>query len=220
MRGPEPQDAGTVSAFSTLYWIDRAPWTATKWRGVGVAKCPLDLFVYQEILFETRPQLLIETGSCIGGSALFYASIFDMIGMGKVVTVDKDAYPHQPQHPRIDYLVGSSVDEWIASQIQEKAYGKRTMVVLDSLHTYEHVSRELGLYGSLVSPGCYLVVEDTNVDEAWGVPAARKAAEEFIAAHPDYSVDRLRESHLLTFNPGGWIRRSPFARSPRAPSSI
>ncbi len=197
------KEASIVSAFRNLYWNEAAPWTKVFWRGHQVAKCPLDLWVYQEIIEETKPELIIETGSSIGGSALFFATI----GRAWVLTVDKDAYPNQPPHQRIRYVVGDSIDRQIIEAIRPRASRKRTMVVLDSLHTYEHVAAELEAYGDLVSPGCYLVVEDTAVDESWGKRAAGAAAREFVAAHTGFVVDTSREKHLLTLNPGGWIRR-------------
>ena len=197
-----------VAAFVDHYHNVAAPWTETYWRGRGVAKCPLDLWIYQEIIFETKPDLLIETGTCIGGSALFFASIFDMLGHGEVVTVDAAHFDNQPKHDRITYLRGDSASMEVFTEIDERATDKRVMVALDSLHTYEHVKAELEWYGPLVTPGCYLVVEDTAVDANWKKPAARAAAREFVAANPGFEIDRERERHLLTLNPAGWIRRA------------
>lgn len=180
------------------------PWAETYWLGKQVVKCPMDLWVYQEIIVETRPEVLLETGTSGGGSAFFFAALFDLLGVGHVVTVDKDAYPHLwGNHPRITYLVGDSVDASTVRTMLEHVAGRRTMVSLDSLHTYEHVSKELAVYGPVVTPGCYLVVEDTNVDEQWGVKAAKQAAIDFIDAH--FVIDKSREKHLLTSNL--WLRR-------------
>ncbi len=183
------------------------PWADTKWLGKGVVKCPVDLWTYQEIIFETKPDLLIETGTSGGGSAFFFATLFDILGHGRVVTVDKDRYPDLwRNHPRITYLVGDSTSNETAyemrAQVGSHDRGNRTMVALDSLHTLEHVRKELAIYGSLVSPGCYLVVEDTVCGLGADVAAA-----EFVAAHPQFEVDESRERHLLTLNRGGWIRR-------------
>lgn len=194
-------------AFRDIYWNKAAPWTRTFWRGHQVAKCPMDLWIYQEILVATKPDLLIETGTCIGGSAYFFASIMDLIQHGMVLTIDKDVYPNQPQHPRISYVVGSSIDRAIIQGAERTAAGLRTMVVLDSLHTIEQVCAELANYAPLVSPGCYLVVEDTGVDESWGIPAAHRAVQSYINMHPEFVIDRDCERHLLTLNPGGWLKR-------------
>ncbi len=205
------RDSGTPDAEAM------PPWTHVYWLGKQVVKSPVDLWVYQEIISETKPEMLIETGTSGAGSAFFFATLFDLIGCGHVTTVDKDCYPHmRVDHPRITYLVGDSLSEEIARQMRNAAAGKRTMVSLDSLHTYAHVSAELALYGEMVSPGCYLVVEDTGLgnptgagDPAlWAKRAAAGAAAEFLAAHPNFEVDKSRERHLFTSNHDGWIRRN------------
>lgn len=194
----QKRDAGDASAMP--------PWAETYWLGKQVVKCPMDLWVYQEILWETQPDVILETGTSGGGSAFFFATIMDRIGHGRVVTVDIHEYPHlRPDHPRISYLKGSSIDPAIVSQMAAQAQG-RVMVALDALHTYEHVQAELDAYARLVSPGCYLVVEDTG----WGAPGepwACEAAAEFLRGHPEFEADRSREKHLITSNRGGWLRR-------------
>lgn len=182
------------------------PWAETYWLGKQVVKCPMDLWVYQEIIWECKPDLIIETGTSGSGSAFFFATVMDQVGHGRVVTVDVDEYPHlRSNHHRISYLVGSSVESRVVAQIRAQASGK-VMVSLDSLHTYEHVKAELLAYGDLVSPGQYLVVEDTG----WGAPGeqwACQAAAEFLQAHPHFVADSSREKHLLTSNHGGWLKR-------------
>src|SRR3972149_8227297 len=124
-RAQKRRDAGDPTAL--------APWQSTTWMGKPVAKCPLDLWVYQELLYETQPDVLLECGTSGAGSAFFFASIFDFIGKGHVVTVDGDVYLHlRREHPRITYLVGDSVSEEILSVMLEYASGKTTMVSLDS----------------------------------------------------------------------------------------
>lgn len=179
------------------------PWAETYWLGKQVVKCPTDLWTYQEIIVETRPDLIIETGTSGGGSAYFFATIMDQIGHGKVATIDLDAYPEMlKSHPRIEYYQGNSLGCTFPNLTQET----RTMVSLDSLHTYEHVRQELELYSRWVSVGCYLVVEDTNMGKP-GEPWADQAVEEFLASHPNFWADRTREKHLLTCNRGGWLKR-------------
>lgn len=186
------------------------PWAETYWLGKQVVKCPMDLWVYQEILMETKPDLLIETGTSGGGSAFFFATIMDQIGSGQIVTVDTVKYEElRPAHPRITYLTGSSVDMGIAAEICAMASGKRVMVSLDSLHTYGHVAREIALYGNLIAPGGYLVVEDTGwcAENSASTGWADQAVREFLAAHDDFAVDLTREKHLLTSNHRGWLKR-------------
>ena len=184
------------------------PWAETTWLGKQVVKSPLDLWVYQELLVETTPDLLIETGTSGAGSAYYFATIFDHLKHGRILTIDKDEYPAlRVEHPRISYLVGDSVDPQMVQVVHEQAKYQRTMLSLDSLHTYAHVKRELEAYSSLVSQGCYCVIEDVHYphgevgDAAWG----SKAAYEFQAAHPEFYRDLSRERHLMTANV--WLRR-------------
>ncbi len=192
------------------------PWAEVYWLGKQVVKCPMDLWVYQEIIWETKPDLLIETGTSGAGSAFFFASIMDQLGRGHILTVDTVTYPHLCHpHPRITYLVGDSVSAEMIANIRGrvKDYGPnaRIMLSLDSLHTYEHVMAELAAYADLTSPGCYCVIEDTGFafDDAGGDPAwCSRAAAEFVAARPEFKTDLSRERHLLTSNHRGWLRRT------------
>ncbi|HSL32635.1 MAG TPA: CmcI family methyltransferase [Candidatus Limnocylindrales bacterium] len=204
-----------VDAFHRLYY---EPWQGTQrslnvnWLGYRATKCPFDAWTYQEILVETRPQVVIESGTRLGGTSVFLASIFDLLGgEGRVVTIDVNADPRLPKHPRIEYLTGSSLDGAIVDRVRAAAAGKRTMVILDSLHTAEHVGAELALYADLVSIGCYLIVEDGNVNghpvlPDYG-PGPTEAVEAFVATTDAFVVDRDRERFMVTLNPGGYLRR-------------
>jgi cephalosporin hydroxylase len=181
---------------------------------VPVAKCPLDLWVYQEIVSEVRPGLIVETGTAHGGSALYLASLCDLVGGGRVVSVDLVARDGLPRHPRVSYVVGSSIARETFERVKVHVRpGEPVMVVLDSDHTRAHVLEELRLYGALVTPGSYLVVEDTNIH---GRPVLRshgpgpaEAVAEYLKEDPRFSVDESREKFYMTFNPGGYLKRSP-----------
>lgn len=211
MNPMNPRDA--ITAFHELYYnsMDHA-WQNTYWFGVQTAKCPFDLWIYQEILWETQPDLIIECGTAFGGSALFLASLLDRFGIGQVCTVDVQEIPDRPVHPRIRYLLGSSTDPEVFSEVKVMAASaERVMVLLDSDHRCGHVTRELELYADLVTPGCHLVVEDTNIN---GHPVApdfgpgpAEALELFLARDDRFEVDSAREKLLFTFNPGGFLRR-------------
>ena len=200
-------------AAELTYWHDYT-WTTTKWMGVPVMKYPSDAWSYQEILYESRPDLLIETGTYCGGSALFFASLFDVLGEGRVVTVDFEDRPGRPTHPRIQYLKGSSVAEETLRQVEAlAATASRVMVVLDSDHAEEHVYKELLAYHRYVGEGQYLVVEDTNVN---GHPVFRRhgpgpmeALDRFLPAHPEFQSDFSRERLGLTAHPRGFLKRLP-----------
>jgi cephalosporin hydroxylase len=203
-----------VRRFHELYYeaADRGgTWRATTWMGVSVAKCPLDLWAYQEILFEVRPELIVECGTYRGGSALYFAHLCDLLGRGRVLTIDIEPWP-LPRHPRLTRLLRSSTAPEAAAEVRRQAAGKApVLVVLDSDHRAEHVLAEMRLYGPLVTPGSYLVVEDTNVNghpvlPDFG-PGPHEAVETFLRECPDFEADHTREKFLLTFNPGGFLRR-------------
>jgi cephalosporin hydroxylase len=182
--------------------------------GYLVQKNPLDLWVYQEILWDTKPDLIIEMGTASGGTTLFLANQLDLIGNGEIISVDIDnRLGIVPRHPRITYLVGDSVDQVIVTKIAiraaEKGWSKKVMVILDDDHTTDHVSRELDLYNMMVTPGQYLIVEDTNVDWPLGFgEGPGLAVFRFLSMNKGkFFADKSREKFLMTWNPGGYLRR-------------
>jgi cephalosporin hydroxylase len=189
-------------------------WANTTWFGVHALKGPWDLWIAQELLWETRPELLVETGTAQGGSALYYASIFDLLGAGRVLGVDVDLsglHPAARDHPRIGLIEGGSTDREVVAQIRDAARGKRTMLILDSDHSAAHVLEELRALAPLVSEGCYLVVEDTAIGRPLGkemLPGPAEALEQWLAEEQPFEVDRSREKFLLTGSPGGYLRRT------------
>jgi cephalosporin hydroxylase len=208
-----PLMAGVAAnAFHRAYYHGGVWWDKTCWRGIPILKCPLDLWVYQEILYETRPDLIIETGTNNGGSAHFLGSLFDLAGHGRIITIDLMEYPRKVCHPRVQYRLGSSVSCEILEQVRAAARdAQRVMVILDSDHSAGHVSAELEAYHALVTPGCYLVVEDTNVNAHPVHPrhgaGPMEAVREFLKGHPEFQVDMTRQKFGLTFNPNGYLRR-------------
>lgn len=213
-----PDEQSTVDAFHRLTYDAWRPGQADdrgtislSWFGYRTLKSPLDLWTYQEIIVETRPDLIIECGTKFGGSAYYLASILDLLGHGRVLTVDIEARTGRPSHRRIEYVLGSSTDPGVVAHVRERARGKRVMVLLDSDHRQAHVAGELAAYHDLVSPGCYLVVEDTNVNGHPAMPdhgpGPMEALDEFMAGRNDFVIDRDRERFLLTLNPRGFLRR-------------
>lgn len=214
--GPDARAA--VTRFQEIYYgsEDAHPDDRTyriTWLGYEMFKCPLDLWIYQEIIVKQRPRLIVETGTYRGGSALYLASLCDLIGHGEIVTVDVDASwdAMRPRHPRISYLTGSSVDPALVAQVRAKAGRDGAMVILDSDHRAEHVLAELRAYSGLVPSGGYLIVEDTNVNghpayPAFG-PGPWEAVDAFLAEAPDFQPDPACERLLMTMNPRGFLRR-------------
>ncbi len=185
-------------------------WQNTKWLGTPVLKCPFDLWIYQELITRVRPDVIVETGTHKGGSALYLASICDLLDHGRVITVDIREKSGRPEHPRITYLTGSSTAPEIVSRIKEEATGT-IMVILDSYHSRDHVLEELEAYGPLVASGSYVIVEDTNMNghpshPKFG-PGPWEAVEDFLGSHPEFRVDVDCEKFFLTMNPRGYLQR-------------
>jgi cephalosporin hydroxylase len=184
-------------------------WLATFWLGRHVYKCPTDLWIYQELLHVTEADLIIETGTFSGGSALFLASMCDLMDRGRIITIDIDPQDDLPVHPRIKYVTGSSVAPEVLEQVREEAAGAhRVMVILDSDHSRDHVAAELREYAPLVSEGCYLIVEDTGAQQIPDHgPGPDEAIEAFLKENDAFEVDPVCEKFLLTFQPGGYLKR-------------
>ncbi|WP_082914633.1 protein arginine N-methyltransferase [Paramagnetospirillum marisnigri] len=205
--------------YAMSYYENQDPsWRSlnSMWQGRIMQKFPADMMTYHRILWETKPTLIVECGTFDGGSALYYASLFDMVGEGRVVSVDiihKDGLPH---HPRVEYITGSSIAPEIVRRVRNAVRpGDRVMVVLDSNHDRDHVEAELAAYHDLVTSGCYLVVEDSSIDLC---PVANThyqnggplyAIADFIGQHPEYVIDRRREQYLTTVAPYGFLYRIP-----------
>lgn len=208
-------EAEIVDRFHKLYFDARAynmTWRDTFWMGHAVLKCPLDLWQYQEILYDLRPDLVIETGTAFGGSALFLAHTLDHLGKGRVMTVDVEPRSGRPEHERITYLAGSSLDPKAVEPILEAAADAKTVIViLDSDHRRDHVLAELRSLGPLVTPGSFLIVEDTNlnghpVEPDYG-PGPMEAVDAFLSERDDFEVDPRWEKFFLSFSPRGYLRR-------------
>ncbi|MGI8751468.1 MAG: CmcI family methyltransferase [Acidimicrobiales bacterium] len=187
-------------------------WASTTWLGVPILKCPMDLWIYQELIFQVGPDLIIETGTAWGGSALYLASLCDIVGRGEVLTIDVVNAPGRPEHARLSYHTGSSVAGPAVDLARARAAGgAKVMVILDSDHRAAHVAEELRLYAPLVTIGSYLIVEDTNINghpvkPSFG-PGPMEAVAEFLRLNRGFEVDRSRERLLVTFNPMGYLRR-------------
>lgn len=178
------------------------------WLGVPIIQMPGDLLVFQDIVFRTKPDLIIETGVARGGSLVFWASIQYLCGIsGKVLGIDIDIRNHAIEAIRnsrlseqIDLLEGSSTDLEIFTKVKLlTANFKRIMVVLDSNHTHEHVMNELNLYADLVSSDCFLLVLDTAIDDLnvdpernWGPGRSPKSAVlDYMHAHGSEFINHV-----------------------------
>jgi cephalosporin hydroxylase len=203
-------DRSAVARAHDVFYVSDA-WTKARWLGTQALKNPLDLWVYQEIIVETRPQLIVETGTWRGGSALYMASVCDLLGEGEIVSIDVEpARDDYPQHPRITYLAGrSSTDPDVVEEVRRRTGGRPLLVILDSDHSQAHVEAELTAYAPLVPVGCYVIVEDSNIGRIRPdlMPGPLQAVETFLATTDEFEIDREREKFLITFNPSGYLKR-------------
>jgi cephalosporin hydroxylase len=206
-----------ISEFNKIYYNDENnTWKSTQWLGTPVQKFPTDLWIYQELIYKLKPDLIIETGTLYGGSALFLATILDAINHGKVISVDisdgADGQKPRPCHQRLKYIKGSSTDEIVLLKLGEESAGLETvMVILDSDHSKEHVLAEMISFKDMVTAGSYLIVEDTNINghpvfPDFG-PGPMEAVLEFLTTNNEFVVDSSLERLMLTANPRGYLRK-------------
>jgi len=201
------------------------------WLGRPIIQYPQDMIAMQELLWEVKPDLVIETGIAHGGSLIFYASILELIATctgneGEVIGIDIDIRPHNrkaieehPMYKRISMIQGSSIAPEIVAQVVEKAKGKkRILVCLDSNHTHEHALAELEAYAQLTSVGSYCVVFDTLIEDmgegayperSWGPGNNPKTAVwEYLKANSNFEIDKsIHQKLLITVAPDGYLKR-------------
>ena len=184
----------------------------TEWMGYKAAKCPMDMWVYQELMHKLQTDLLVETGTLQGGSALFFAQMFDLMGRGKVLSIDIDLPDGLPEHPRIEYVKGSSIAADVLAKVEsEAAQAASVMVLLDADHKAPYKHEEMRCYGRFVTPGSYMIAEDTCFDAfptfpEYG-PGPAAAVKKFMQGNEEFEVDHSLERHLITFVPGGFLKK-------------
>lgn len=216
LAGDAGRTQDLATAFHKAYFDARdynLTWRSTYWMGHAILKNPLDLWLYQELLHRIRPAVIVETGTAFGGSAHFLASMCDILGHGRVITVDLTPQPNLPAHDRITYVSGSSTSDEVFTRVTDLVGNDGpVMVFLDSDHAQPHVQKELELYHRLVTVGSYLVVEDTNLNGHPVIPdhgpGPWEACEEFVTRHPEFTHDPEMDKFLFSFNPKGYLKRS------------
>jgi len=179
--------------------------------GIRTLKSPADFWVYQELIFETRPDYIIEIGNYCGGSTLALAHICDHLHTGRVIALDithEHVMPEARQHPRITFIEGDGCESF--AQVRALVAGARVMVIEDSLHTYENTLNLLRTYATMIHSGDYFIVEDSICHHGLDVgpePGPYEAIEEFLRENPSFVADRTRESFLISWNPKGYLKR-------------
>lgn len=202
---------------ASLFFLDLVGHTrnfsTVKWMGQPIWQNVFDLWTIQETLVQIKPALLIECGTNRGGSALFYAHLFDLLGHGRIITVDVERM-HAIEHQRVTWLQGSSVSPEVLATMRQAAAAAvgPVLVILDSDHRRDHVAQELDAYAPLITSGSYLLVQDGVIDTLpafrHGRPGPLPAIRAFLERHPEFTVDIDRsERFLITHHPMGWLRK-------------
>lgn len=206
------EECGSVPLAEVLKPIQDRIVAGTTYFGVRTQKNPMDFWVYQEIIHELRPAVIVEIGNRFGGSALALAHLLDLIGEGRIIGVDihhADLHPSARAHPRITFIEGDATA--LADTVKGMIGPDETVLVIeDSSHTYQNTLDVLHAYSGLVGPGGYFIVEDSICHHGLDVgpkPGPYEAIQNFLAGNPDFFTDRARESFVITWNPLGFLRR-------------
>ena len=211
-------------------WDQKYPYTFS-WMGRPIIQLPEDMIRIQEVIFRVKPDVIIETGVAHGGSLIYYSSLCRAMDRGRVIGIDIEIRPHNraaieahPMNDRITLIEGSSTDPDIVARVKSLvAPGETVLVILDSNHTYAHVSGELEAYAGLVTEGSYIVATDGIMHDladvprglpAWATDNPTFAARDFLVGHPEFMLEQpswpFNESGLdqnITHWPGAWLRR-------------
>lgn len=197
-----------IDEFHKFYFYSRVI-GETKWMGIRVLKIPFDLWVYQEIIYEKKPDIIIETGTGDGGATLYLAQICDAVNKGKIISIDISD-KRRPKHKRIKYLLGSSIDSKIIRIVKSNIKkGQKVMAIMDSDHTKDYVVKELQSYAGIVTKGQYIIMEDTNVNGhpvfSDHGPGPMEGVLEFLKKDKRYKADYSKEKFYISQNPNGYL---------------
>lgn len=179
----------------------RGPAKHGKWRGVRAIRYPTDLILYAEIIQEQKPDLIVETGTRYGGTALFLADMCRLNNHGKVISIDiDDQFGTPPEHTRLTCLRGGSTSTDIVEQVYEQN-AERVMVILDSDHSPQHIYRELLCYAPLIHVGGYIIAEDLRSENG------HKAVKRFLSEHDNFALDKDAGKYGIHAGEGGFLKR-------------
>jgi len=195
-----------------------------EWFGVPIIQTSEDMILMQELIFKVKPDVIVETGIAHGGSLIFYASIMELLGNGKVIGIDIDIREHNKKvieaHPlfkRIELIEGSSVDIGVIKKINEKiCKGSKVIVCLDSDHTKDHVLQELTLYNKFVTKESYLVVFDTHTsrlvelgvcDKKYRNNSPKEAIGDFLKTNKSFVIDKEYNKLFISYSLNGYLKK-------------
>lgn len=236
-EGEQHFDIGTPEAFAAVSraWL-RVGWDTKHvysftWMGRPIIQLPEDMVRLQEVIWTVKPEVIVETGVAHGGSLIFYASLFEAMGGGRVIGVDIEIRPHNraaieahPLSKRISLIEGSSIDPAVVDQVKSHIRPNETvLVILDSNHLRDHVLAELRAYGEMVTRGSYIVATDGIMEQVVGAPrtaehwtwnnprqAALAFAEEnaaFVIEEPPWLFNEGVVKERVTYWPDAYLKR-------------
>jgi cephalosporin hydroxylase len=184
----------------------------SSYHGIQTLKNPIDFWVYQELVYEIRPDLIIEIGVHHGGSSLAFAHMLDHNGKGRIIGLDStlaNVDEKATLHERIEFMEGDAKE--LVGEIRAQTAGtQKVLVIEDSSHEYENTLQLLRLYGDLVTVGSYFIVEDSICHHGLDVgpePGPYEAINTFIQENDSFEIDRSREDFLITWNPCGYLKK-------------
>ncbi len=178
--------------------------------GIKTFKNPLDMWIYQEIINELKPDIIIEIGSMYGGSTLFFADILESIGKGMVISIDIQRHYYKAKHNRIIEITGDSASPEIIKKVYSVCQNKSVMIIHDGEHSKVQVLKDLNAYSGLVSMNSYFIVEDTANEFMSKNPSYEgpfEAVEEFLKYNDGFMIDTNRERYILTYSMNGFLKR-------------
>ena len=207
------EDALSKTLGEVLEVIQSRVVTDSTYFGIPCQRSPMDFWIYQEIIFALKPDVIVEIGSYCGGSALSLAHLCDHLDKGRVIAVDIDhsrLKESAKNHPRISFVTGDACK--VFEDVARKCNGAKTIIVIeDSSHEYQNTLDVLLKYSQLVTVGSYLIVEDSICHHGLNVgptPGPYEAIMSFMDSHQEkFLVDRKKEAFLITWNPKGYLRR-------------
>lgn len=184
-----------------------------KYQGLNMQKIPTDLWVYSEIINEIKPDTIIEIGAAGGGTALWLCHQLDLLGKGKLISLDINHGGFKAKHERITKITGDSTSKKIADLVCQQAKGT-VLIIHDGSHKKEDIKLDFKNYGHLVSKGSYFIIEDGTIDlfnwkdhRTAGHDSGFFAAQEIVKENKNWIIDKEKEKYILTNNPGGFLKK-------------
>jgi len=207
----------TLGEYINWSILDKKFLHSISWRGYPCRKLPSDLWTLQEIIFQNKPDVIIEIGSLHGGSAVFINDLLSTLNHGVLISIDISHDTFLFESKLITKITGSSSDPAVVKKVKKLIYNKSVMVIHDGDHNYAQVLDDLKIYSEFVTIGQYLVVEDSIVDflnpRISKIPSMYKnggpykAIKEFLFNNKKYTVDFSREKFIMTHNPSGYLKK-------------